>query len=134
MLSLLLATPDSGQWRALTAKPVRWTRNVPNVTTIAKGEQLDFELRYQDPDWDGLQHIRDWLNQPLQIRARLHIPNTSEAVAQGVFIGEAITPVCLSKPPHPWLTGRVNKSAAHERSNSGIPKTQCAGTVPGTTR
>ena len=107
IFSLLLAQPDSDQWRELTAKPIDWTRNVPRATNVPAGGQLDYELRYEDPNWDGLDNVYAWLNQPLQVQVRLRIPETPEAVAQEVFIGEALTPPCLSKPPHSWLTGQV---------------------------
>lgn len=107
MFSLLLARPDSEQWRELTAKPIDWTRNVPRATSIPAGGQLDFELRYEDPNWEGLDNVNAWLNQPLQVRVRLRISATPEALAQAVFIGEALTPSCPSMPPHSWLTGQV---------------------------
>jgi hypothetical protein len=107
MFSLLLALPGSDQWRELTAKPVRWTANIPHALNLPVGGRLDYELRRGDPEWNGLDAVEAWLNQPLQVRARLHIADTPEAVAQGVFMGEALTPPCLSMPPHSWLTCQV---------------------------
>jgi hypothetical protein len=68
---------------------------------------LDYELRHGNPEWNGLDTVNHWLNQPLQVRVRLRIPETPEAVAQGVFIGEALTSSRPSTPPHSWLTGKV---------------------------
>jgi len=106
MFSLLLALHGSDQWRQLTAKPVRWTANIPHALNLPVGGRLDYELRHEDPNWEGRDDVNAWLNQPLQVRVRLSIPETPEAVAQGVFIGEALTPTCLSMPPHSWLTGK----------------------------
>jgi hypothetical protein len=107
MFSLLLARPDSDQWQELTAKPIDWTRNVPRATNVPAGGQLDYELRHEDPSWEGLDEVNAWLSQPLQVRVRLRIIGTPEAVAQEVFIGEALTSSCVSLPPHSWLTGQV---------------------------
>lgn len=108
MFSLVLALPGSDQWRELTAKPVRWTANIPHVLDLPVGGQLDYELRHDDPSWEGLDAIEGWLLQPLQVRTRLRIPETPEAVDQQVFIGEALSSSsCLSLPPHSWLTGQV---------------------------
>lgn len=107
MFSLLLALPGSDEWREMTIKPVRWTANIPHALNLPLGGRLDYELRHEDPEWNDLDAVEGWLNQPFQVRVRLRIPETSEAVAQGVFIGEALTPPCLSKPPHSWLTGHV---------------------------
>lgn len=109
MFSLLLAQPRSEQWRELTAKPIDWTRNVPRATSVPAGGRLDYELRYEDPSWEGLDNVNAWLNQPLQVRVRLRIDETPEAVAQKVFIGEALASSCLSLPPHSWLTGHVGQ-------------------------
>jgi len=106
MFSLLLARPGSDEWRELTAKPVRWTANIPYALDLPVGGRLDYELHQQDPSWEGLDDVNAWLNQPLQVRVRLRIPKTPEAVAQGVFIGEALTPSCLSMPPHSWFHGQ----------------------------
>lgn len=103
IFSLLLAMPNSDQWRELTAKPVRWTVNVPHALNLPVGGQLDYELRHEDPGWEDLGDANAWLSQPLQVRVRLRITETPEAVAQGVFIGEALTPSCLSMPPHSWF-------------------------------
>lgn len=108
MFFLLLALPGSDQWRELTAKPVRWTLNVPHAINVPAGGQSNYNLRHEDPNWEGLDDVNAWLNQPLQVRIRLRIPETPEAVAQCVFIGEILTPPCLSKPPHSWLTGKVD--------------------------
>ena len=107
MFSLLLALAGSDQWRELTAEPVRWTANIPRALDLPIGGRLEFELRHQEPSWEGLDDIDAWLNQPIQVRVRLRISETPEAVAQGVFMGEALTSHCLSKPPHSWLTGQV---------------------------
>ena len=107
MFSVLLARLDSDRWRELTAKPACWTRNVPRATEIPAGGEFDYELRYEDPSWQGLDNVNAWLSQPLQVRVRLHVPETPEAIAQNVFVGEALTPTCLSRPPHSWLTGSV---------------------------
>jgi hypothetical protein len=107
MFSLLLALPGLDEWRELTAKPICWTRNVPRAANVPAGGQLEYDLRREDPEWNGLDAVEGWLNQPFQVRVRLRIPETPEAVAQEVFIGEALTPPCLSKPPHSWLTGQV---------------------------
>lgn len=104
MFSLLVAKPDSELWQELAPKAVRWTRNVPRALELPAGGQLVYELRHADPSWDGLGDVNAWLGQLLQVRVRLRIPETPEAVSQGVFIGEAITPPRLSKPPHYWLT------------------------------
>jgi hypothetical protein len=106
MFSVLLALPGSDQWRELTAKPIRWTANIPHALSILAGGRWDYELRRGDPNWEGLDDVDDALNQPLQVRVRLRIPETPEAVAQGVFIGEAIAPPSLSEPPHSWLIGK----------------------------
>lgn len=103
MFSLLLVISGSAQEREMTAKAVRWTRNVPRALDLPVGEQLDYELRHDDPSWEGLDNANAWLSQPLQVRVRLRIPETPEALEQGVFIGEAITPPCLSMPPHSWF-------------------------------
>jgi hypothetical protein len=107
MFSLLLAQPGSDQWRELTAKPICWTTNIPHALDLPIGGRLDYELRHEDPSWEGLDDVNAWLSQLLQVRVRLRIPETPEAMAQEVFIGEALTPPCLSKPPHSWLTGQV---------------------------
>jgi len=102
MFSLLLAKPDSQAWRELTAKAIRWTRNVPRALELRAGGQLEYELRHADPSWEGVADV-DRLGQFLQVRVRLRIPETPEALAQGVFIGEALSPPRLSQPPHHWL-------------------------------
>jgi hypothetical protein len=107
MFSLLLALPGSDQWRELTAKPVRWTANIPHALNLPVGGRLDYELRHEDPSWEGLDDVNAWLSQPLQVRVRLRITGTPEAIAQEVFIGEALTSPCPSLPPHSWLTGQV---------------------------
>jgi len=104
MFSLLLMLNDSDQWQELTAKLVCWTRNVPHALGLPVGGQLEYDLRHKDPEWECLDNLNSWLNQPLQVRVRLRITETPEAVAQGVFIGEALTPPCSSIPPHSWLT------------------------------
>ncbi|PXF58243.1 MAG: hypothetical protein C4B58_07345 [Deltaproteobacteria bacterium] len=106
MFSLLLALPGSDEWRELTAKPVCWTANIPHALNLPLGGRLEYDLRCEDPEWNGLDAVEGWLNQSFQVRVRLCIPQTPEAVAQEVFIGEALTPPCLSKPPHSWLTGQ----------------------------
>jgi hypothetical protein len=108
MFSLLLAMPSSDQWQELTAKPVRWTVNIPHALNLPVGGQLDYELRSEDPNWEDpgrqdLGIIIAWLSQPIQVRVRLRITETPEAVAQDVFIGEALTSPCLSMPPHSWF-------------------------------
>jgi hypothetical protein len=113
MFSLLLALPSSDQWRELTAKPVRWTANIPHALKVAVGGRSQYELRREDPGWEDLGDANDWLSQPLQVRIRLRITETPEAVAQEVFIGEALTSPCLSMPPHSWLTGQVGQGVAH---------------------
>lgn len=107
MFSLLLALPGSDEWKDLTAKQIHWTRNVPRATNVLAGGRLDYELRPEDPEWNGLNSVEGWMYQPFQVRVRLCISETPEAVAQEVFIGEAHTPPCLSKPPHSWLTGQA---------------------------
>jgi hypothetical protein len=107
MFSLLLALASSDQWRELTAKPVRWTANIPHALNLPIGGRLDYELRREEPGWEDLGDANAWLSQPLQVRIRLRITETPEALAQEVFIGEALTPPCLSMPPHSWLTGQV---------------------------
>ena len=104
MFFLLLAKPDSDQWRKLTAKPVRWTRNLPRALDLPAGGQLEYKLRHADPDWEDLDEANAWLGQPLQVRVELRISETPEGVAQGVFIGEALTSPHLWMPPHRWLT------------------------------
>jgi len=103
MFSLLLSRPGSDQWRELTAKPVRWTANIPHALNLPIGGRLEYELRPDDPGWEDLDAIQDWLNQPLLVRVRLRITETPEAVAQGVFVGEALSPISQSNPPHRWL-------------------------------
>jgi hypothetical protein len=105
MFSLLLAPKGTNEWRVLTAKPVRWTANIPHALELTVGGRLDYELRYQDPSWEGLEDINTWLSKPLQVRARLRIIETAEAVAQNVFIGEALSAITTSRPPHKWLFG-----------------------------
>ena len=108
MFTLLLALPGSDQWMELKAKPIDWTSNVPRATSVPAGGQLDYELRSENPSWEDparqdLGTINAWLSQPLQVRVRLRITETPEAVAQDVFIGEAVTSPCLSMPPHSWF-------------------------------
>ena len=105
MFSLLLARSGSDHWSELTAKPVRWTANIPHALNLPVRGRLDYELRHEDPNWEGLDDVNDWLSQSLQVRVRLRITETPEAVAQEVYIGEGITSPYLSKPPHSWLTG-----------------------------
>lgn len=107
IFSLLLALPGSDEWRKLTAKPIRWTANIPHTLDLPAGGRLDYELRHQNPSWEGLDEVNAWLSRPLQVRVRLRIPETPKALAQGVFIGEALSSSSLSMPPHAWLTGRV---------------------------
>jgi hypothetical protein len=111
MFSLLLGAPNSDQWRELSAKPVRWTANLPHALNLPAGGQLDYELRREDPAWENLGDVSAWLSQPLQVRVRLRITETPEAVAQGVFIGEALSPINQSNPPHCWLAKHPTKCA-----------------------
>ena len=104
MFSLLLALLGSDQWRELTPKPVRWTANIPHALNLPVGDLLEYELRREAPGWEDLGVANALLSQHLQVRVRLRITETPEAVAQGVFIGEALTPPCSSIPPHSWLT------------------------------
>lgn len=106
MFSLLLALPGTDTWREMTPKPVRWTVNIPYSLDLPVKRRLDYEIPYQDSNWDGLDNINAWLNQPLRVKIKLRIIETPEAVAQKVFIGEAISSSCLSLPPHSWLTGK----------------------------
>ncbi|HEX6259273.1 MAG TPA: hypothetical protein VFZ51_01380 [Woeseiaceae bacterium] len=103
MFSLLLARLDSDQWMELTAKPIDWTRNVPHALDVPAGSQLEYELKRGNPGWKDAGAVAGWLSQPVQIRVRLRIPETPEAVAQDVFIGEALTSPSLSMPPHSWF-------------------------------
>ncbi len=103
MFSLLLAPPDLKSWLELTAKPVRWTRNVPRALELPAGGALKYDLRHADPSWEGSSEV-GWVGQLLQVRVRLRIPETPEANEQAVFIGEALSPARLSKPPHCWLS------------------------------
>jgi hypothetical protein len=103
MFSLLLALPSSDQWSELMAKPIRWTANIPHALNLPVGGRLDYELRREDPSWEGSGVVDGWLSQPLQVRVRLRITETPEAVAQDVFVGEALTSPCRSMPPHSWF-------------------------------
>ena len=103
MFSLLLLQPGSEQWRELTAKPICWTANIPHALNLPVGGRLDYELRREDPAWEDLVAIKDWPSQPLQVRVKLRITETPEAVTQGVFIGESLSPISQSNPPHRWL-------------------------------
>ncbi len=106
MFSLLLARPGSDEWKELTVKPIRWTVNIPRALNLPVGGRLEYDLQLGNPKWNDLDSVEGWPNQPVQVRARLRIPETPEAVAQNVFIGEALSSSCLSSPPHSWLTGQ----------------------------
>lgn len=102
MLSLRVATPGSDRWLELSAKPVRWTVNVPRAVTIAAGATADFLLRAGDPGWEGAD-LAGVLASPLQVRVRLRADNTPEALTHGVFSGDILSPAIVSQPPHLWL-------------------------------
>lgn len=102
MLSLRVAAPDSDRWSDLTAKLVRWTGNLPRAITIPAGGAIDFLLRAGDPAWEGAD-LAGFAGGPLQVRVRLHAGNSPEAQAQGVFMGDVLSPAIVSQPPHRWL-------------------------------
>jgi hypothetical protein len=103
MFSLLLGLPLLNQWRELTTNPIRWTANIPRTLNLPIGNQLNYELGHKNPSWEDMGDANSWLSQPLQVRVRLRIIKTPEAVAQDVFIGEALSPPGLSMPPHSWF-------------------------------
>src|SRR5215212_6658388 len=100
MFSLLLAAPGSDHRHVLTARPVRWTRNLPRSLKLPIGGRLDYELRRDDPAWEGSGVADEWLKEPIQVRVRLQTVETPEAKAQQIAITEAVTPPSLSMPPH----------------------------------
>jgi hypothetical protein len=101
MFSLLVAAPGSEQWRALTARLVAWTVNLPDTVSIPAGAAHEFLLRRGHPAWEGL--ASDLANDRLQVRVRLNAGQTPEARAKGVFTGEVVSPAVMSLPPHRWL-------------------------------
>jgi hypothetical protein len=103
IFSLLLSTPRLEKWHEFTVEPIRWTRNIPKALDIPYRGQLIYELRCKDPDWKGLNAVETWLNEKLLVRVRLRVTKTPEAVSQSVFIGELLSPICESIPPHDWL-------------------------------
>lgn len=109
--SLLVArSARPGEQRELTAKPVRWTVNFPEVIEIAPGERAIFDLAPGDPEWLGLAPLEPWLDEIWEVRVRLSIPDSQEARSNGVFIGELTSPPAISNPPHGWL--RIAKDDA----------------------
>ncbi len=110
MFSLVVEAPDSGQRRELTAVPVRWTRNVPRALTVPAGATLDDVLRRSHPAWEeGAGGDDDWLDQPVQVQVRLRVSDSPEALEQGVFVGEAVSPPVLSTPPHSWFSRETRR-------------------------
>jgi hypothetical protein len=103
MFSLSLALAGSDQWKELTAKPVRWTANVPHALDLPPRGHLEYHLRRRDPSWAGLDDVEAWLNQSFQLQVRLQVPETPEALAHGVFIGKAFSAPILPKRPCNWL-------------------------------
>jgi hypothetical protein len=102
MLSLRVAAPGSDRWLELTAKPVRWTRNLPSAVAIPAGGATDYLLRAGDPGWEGAD-LAGLAAGPLQVRVRLHADTSPEAQAQGVFTGDLQSAAIVSQPPHRWL-------------------------------
>lgn len=102
MLSLRVAPLGSDRWLELTAKPVRWTGNLPRSRAVPGGGAMDFVLRPGDPAWEGAD-LAGLASAPLQVRVRLHAGNSPEAQAQGVFTGDLLSPAIVSQPPHRWL-------------------------------
>lgn len=103
MFSLRVAAPGSAEWSELTPRPVRHTRNGPRARTIPPGGRLEYELRPEDPAWEGTAALAGSRAGPLNVKVRLRIPETPEAIEQKVFIGEAESAPVLSTAPHGWL-------------------------------
>ena len=103
MFSLLVAPIDSDEWTELTAKPIRWTANIPTTVYLPVGGNQVYEFRRGDPNWVAPEDFGAGPIDSIRIRIRLNIPETPEAIAQGVFIGEVLSAPFVPKPPITWL-------------------------------
>jgi hypothetical protein len=107
IFSLLLAPASVGTpWREYRVKPIRWTRNVPKAIEIPASGFFAYPLTDRDTRWEGLDASDALLQRALEVRVRLRIDSTPEALSQNVFIGEALSADIPSHPPHGWLFGR----------------------------
>ena len=106
IFSLLLAPVSlATQWREYRVKPIRWTRNVPGTVEIPARGRFAYPLTNRDTRWEGLNASDALLKSALQVRVRLLIGATPEALSLNVFIGEVLSDGIPSHPPHRWLLG-----------------------------
>lgn len=96
--------PPSEDYYQLTVKPAVFTRNGPGFTEIppAGGTQR-ITISAGNPQWDDIERIEHLRGDSLWVRAYLRVPPSPEAGTYGVFVGEVISPLRESRPPHRWL-------------------------------
>lgn len=99
------AQPDDE--RELTVKPVRWTVNVPQVIELESGDRTAFGLIADGFAWQGGASLEPWRGESWQVRVRLRIPDTPEARDHGVLVGETVSALAISFPPHAWFFDRL---------------------------
>ncbi len=78
----------------------------PNVSTFIKidpSDEIILPLNPGDKTWESDKDLSVLIDQPIEIRGTLEIPNSPEAHEFNVFMGKVESEWIELQPPHKWL-------------------------------